>query len=87
MCGLWGYAGEACAANADTLTEILTLASRRGPDGFGLWCDGVITHGAGTASLDSVDCSAAVIVGHARLATVLDTKQPEHNQPIQRGNI
>ncbi|MGF6978969.1 asparagine synthetase B (glutamine-hydrolyzing) [Paraburkholderia sp. JPY465] len=87
MCGLWGYVGRRNEARADVIREILKLASRRGPDAFGVWCDGALWRGAGRASFEMVDLGAAVMLGHARLATVLGTKRPEHGQPIQCADI
>jgi glutamine phosphoribosylpyrophosphate amidotransferase len=88
MCGLWGYAGQRRGGAAPVLLErIISLASHRGPDGYGVWSDGRVERGYGRVDLDDVDFGAAVIVGHARLATMLGSTTPENNQPICRGDV
>jgi len=81
MCGLWGYAGDR-GADPEILSEIAKTASRRGPDGWGVWSDGKIWRGTGVINPKFINIDASVIIGHARLSTMLGAKEPANGQPL-----
>lgn len=86
MCGLFGFSGPG-RGDRLLLGQIAGLAGRRGPDAWGVWADGRRHANMGRVTAQAVAAIPAprTLIGHARLATVLDTKRPECCQPIRAG--
>ena len=86
MCGLFGFAGTQ-AHDGATLALAASLASRRGPDSWGMLADGRRFANIGRLKPGQVNGLAPSlrVLGHCRLATVLGTKTVDGCQPIQVG--
>lgn len=69
------------------LEAALSRAAQRGPDGWGLWVDGLRAAGPGRCPPGAAAGARGgrLALGHARLATMLDTGGSEHAQPIVYG--
>lgn len=85
MCGLFGFFGD--GPDTETLSQAAMLASRRGPDGWGVFTDFTYERGLGRlpAILARGIYAQRFAIGHCRLATVLGSKTPGDGQPIRVG--
>ncbi len=91
MCGIYGFIGS--AADWAALDTVAELAARRGPHAHGsAWIDrgAVSVHSVAlpyACDRSPVDraSGACAVIGHARLSTSGDWRQPENNQPIPIG--
>lgn len=82
MCGLFGFSGM--WPDLKLLATAASLASKRGPDSWGLMTD--ITMERGLGRLPEMLARGIVAkrfaIGHCRLATVLGTKTLKNSQPL-----
>lgn len=86
MCGLFGFHG-ARLPDRSVLHQAARLASRRGPDGWGIVTEFAQARDLGRLPehvLAGMEPSRTVL-GHCRLATVLGTKTADACQPIRVG--
>lgn len=85
MCGLFGFFGN--RPDVERLATAAVLASKRGPDGWGILTDYTYERGLGRlpAVLARGIMAERFVVGHCRLATVLGSKNIHDGQPIRVG--
>lgn len=85
MCGLFGFWGN--RPDTERMALAALLASRRGPDGWGIVTDQASNRGLGRLPQQQVRDIAAerFVIGHCRLATVLGSKTVRDGQPLLVG--
>ncbi|MFZ4266590.1 class II glutamine amidotransferase [Streptomyces arboris] len=82
MCGLFAYTGPA-DPDPDQLQAAAAAAAARGPHGHGWATSGHAHHALGPlAPRDVRTIQARAVIGHARLATVGDYRDPAQLQPL-----
>lgn len=80
MCGLFGFIGK--SPNNDILNELGELASKRGPDGWGLYDGKSYSWFLGDYQPQDYT-NAKIVLGHCRLHTIIGTsKSLGHLQPM-----
>lgn len=86
MCGLFGFFGAKLPAPW-LVAQIGMLASRRGPDGWGIVTefDEMRDLGRLTEPVLNDLAPSRIVLGHCRLATVLGTKRIDACQPLRVG--
>ena len=83
MCGLFAFTGPADPDPA-LLTAAATAAAARGPHGHGWSTTDTVLHALGTLNIDAIAALRGPrILGHARLATTGDYRDPTALQPIR----
>lgn len=85
MCGLFGFYGNH-KPDVDILREIAGLAAKRGCDGWGVVTEFSQQRDLGRLKSLSI-APSRMVIGHCRLATVLDTKRKECCQPLHVGRF
>lgn len=88
MCGLFGFYGTQ-KPDQHTLARIAHLAAKRGCDGWGVVTEFGSQHDLGRLTNKAIRDlpPSRMVIGHCRLATVLDTKRRSCCQPIRVGRF
>lgn len=89
MCGLFGFESQGGIPDKAIIIEIGVLASRRGPDSFGILTDAGYSKALRRLAAQDLSGIEAgkYLVGHCRLSTVLGTNTEAAIQPIVSGGF